>query len=132
MPHLAIEYSANLDERLSLKSFVQTLRDTMVDTGLFEVGAIRVRAIRCDAYAIADVLPQNAFIDMSVRLGAGRSDADKRRLGQEIFKTSTEYLSELLETGHFALSLEIREIDPRLSWKKNSIHPRLRVISSRP
>jgi 5-carboxymethyl-2-hydroxymuconate isomerase len=33
----------------------------------------------------------------------------------------------LFETPHFALSLEVREIDPALSWKKNSIHLRLRT-----
>ena len=38
----------------------------------------------------------------------------------------SEYLAPLFETPHFALSLEIREIDPALSWKKNAIHPRLR------
>jgi 5-carboxymethyl-2-hydroxymuconate isomerase len=32
----------------------------------------------------------------------------------------------LFGTPHFALSLEIREIEAALSWKKNSIHARLR------
>jgi 5-carboxymethyl-2-hydroxymuconate isomerase len=35
-------------------------------------------------------------------------------------------LAALFATPHFALSLEIREIDPELSWKRNAIHPRLR------
>ncbi|TGU68353.1 5-carboxymethyl-2-hydroxymuconate isomerase, partial [Mesorhizobium sp. M1C.F.Ca.ET.144.01.1.1] len=37
-----------------------------------------------------------------------------------------DHLSSLFATPHFALSLEIREIDAELSWKKNAIHPRLR------
>ncbi|MBI4046145.1 MAG: 5-carboxymethyl-2-hydroxymuconate isomerase, partial [Devosia nanyangense] len=42
------------------------------------------------------------------------------------FKAVGDYLAPLFDTPHFALSLEIREIHPDLSWKKNAIHPRLR------
>ena len=35
-------------------------------------------------------------------------------------------LPELLAEPYFALSFEICEIDPDTTWKKNSIHPRLR------
>ncbi|KGB23054.1 hypothetical protein AtDm6_1923 [Acetobacter tropicalis] len=35
-------------------------------------------------------------------------------------------MSGLLETQNFALSLEIREIESTLSWKKNAMHDRLR------
>ena len=45
---------------------------------------------------------------------------------EAVFAAVSEYLAGLFETPHFALSLEIREIDPALSWKKNAIHPRLR------
>ncbi|EEX85072.1 5-carboxymethyl-2-hydroxymuconate isomerase [Brucella ceti B1/94] len=77
-------------------------------------------------YAVADLLPQNGFIDMSFRIGVGRSDEEKRKTGEAIFATVTEFLAPLFATPHFALTLEIREIDPQLSWKKNAIHPRLR------
>ena len=52
---------------------------TVLDTGLFETGAVRVRAFRAEAYAIADNLPENAFLDMSFRIGTGRSAEDKKR-----------------------------------------------------
>ena len=93
--------------------------------GPYPLGGLRVRAFRSDAYAIADMLPENAFIDMSFRIGAGRSDEDKKRTGEVIFKAVADHLSELFASPHFMLSLEIREIDPDLSWKKNSIHARL-------
>ncbi len=82
-----------------------------------------VRGFRTDAYAVADLLAENAFIDMSLRIGKGRSDADKKRVGETIFATVSAFLSERFETPHFMLSLEIREIDAELSWKKNAIHP---------
>ena len=126
MPHFSIEYSANLDDRVDMPALCELVHATMLSTGLFELGAVRVRAFRAESYAIADALPENAFIDMSLRIGAGRSADDKKRAGEAIFAAAAEFLSPLYATPHFALSLEIREIDPELSWKKNAIHPRLR------
>ena len=126
MPHFTAEYSSNLDPVVDMAAFCECIRVAMLDTGLFELGAIRVRALRAEAYAIADALPQNGFVDMSLRIGTGRSAEDKRRAGELIFAAASEFLAAQLATAHFALSLEIREIDPALSWKRNSIHPRLR------
>ncbi len=126
MPHLTIEYSANLDGRADLDALCIALLETVLETGLFEVGAVRVRALRADHYAIADRLPENAFVDLSFRIGKGRSADEKKRAGEAIFATASSLLAPLFETPHFALSLEIREIDAELSWKKNAIHPRLR------
>ena len=62
-------------------------------------------------------------------MGQGRSAEDRKRAGDMIFEAVSERLSPLLAKPHFALSLEIREIDGPLSWKKNAIHPRLRAAS---
>lgn len=126
MPHMAIEYSANLDETVDIQGLCTLVADTILETGLFEIGAIRVRAFRTEAYAIADRLPQNSFIDMNFRIGKGRSAEEKKRTGEAIIAAVSQRLAPQFATPHFALSLEIREIDAELSWKKNAIHPRLR------
>lgn len=126
MPHFNIEYSSNLDGKVDFRALCDRVLEVILETGLFEVGAVRVRAFRAEAYAIADRLPENAFIDMSFRIGAGRSAEDKKLTGERIFAAVTGQLAGLFTTPHFALTLEIREIDPELSWKKNAIHPRLR------
>jgi len=126
MPHFTLEYSSNLDESVDFAGLCKAVHTTIMASGLFELGAVRVRAIRCEAYAVADLLPQNGFIDMSFRVGKGRSEDEKRRTGEAIFATVTAFLAPLFATPHFALTLEIREIDAELSWKKNAIHPRLR------
>ena len=126
MPHFTMEYSSNLDGTVDFDGLCKAVHTTILESGLFELGAIRVRAIRSEAYAVADLLPENGFIDMSFRVGKGRSEDEKRRTGEAIFATVTTFLAPLFATPHFALTLEIREIDAELSWKKNAIHPRLR------
>lgn len=83
-----------------------------------------LRAYRGEHYAIAGGLPENAFIDAPFRVGAGRGEADRKRARAAIFAAATKELSTLVESPRFALSLEIREVDPVLSWK--AIHPPLR------
>jgi len=126
MPHLTVEYSANVEERADIGGLCDRLLRAVLKTGLFEVGAVRVRAIRCERYAIADAAPDNAFVDLSLRIGQGRSLADKKLVGETIFAAAGEALAPLFESPHFALSLEIREIDRELSWRRNAMHARLR------
>lgn len=126
MPHLTVEYSGNLEGRAEIGALCDRLHAAILATGLFELGAIRVRALRADHFAIADRLPENAFVDLNFRIGQGRSAEEKKRTGEALFAAAGEVLAPLFSTPHFALSLEIREIDPELSWKRNAIHPRLR------
>ena len=126
MPHFSIEYSANLDPLVDMKALCRDVLKVALASGVFEIGAVRVRAFRCDAYAVADDKPENGFIDLTLRLAKGRDAATKKRLGDQVFAAMTAFLAPRFETRNFALSFEIREIDPDLSWKKNAIHERLR------
>ncbi len=126
MPHLTVEYSANLARRTDLDALCRALHTAMMASGLFELGAVRVRALRADHYAVADLLPENGFAALTLRIGKGRSPDDRKRAGDLIFQAATDSLAALFTTPHFALTLEIIEIDPDFSWKKNAIHPRLR------
>ena len=126
MPHVTMEYSANLDAKLDMAALCAAVADAALATGIFEIGAVRVRAVRCDAYAIADRLPENAFLDAVLKMGQGRSAEDRKRLGEALFETLQARTAHLLAEPHFALTLQLREIDDAFSWKRNAIHPRTR------
>jgi 5-carboxymethyl-2-hydroxymuconate isomerase len=126
MPHFSFEYSASLEGATDLDALCRLIKAAMMESGLFELGAIRVRGVRCDHYAIADELAQNTFLDASLRIGQGRSAADKKRLGEALFAVLCKHFEPQFKSPYFALTLEIREVDAGLSWKKNAIHPRLR------
>ncbi|MDE2446945.1 MAG: 5-carboxymethyl-2-hydroxymuconate isomerase, partial [Alphaproteobacteria bacterium] len=104
MPHLRIEYSANLEPQIDMGEFCQVLHQVVMTTGLFERGALRLRAFKSEHYAVADLLPQNAFIDMEFRVGQGRSDDALKSAGNAIFDAATAYLQALFAAPHFALS----------------------------
>lgn len=130
MPHLSIEYSANLADKIDMNALCHALHDVMINAGPFEKGGVRVRAFRADHYAIADLHAENAFVDINLRIGQGRSQEDKEQVGEALIVRAEAELASLFETEHFALSLEIREIDAELSWKCNTIHKRIRATGS--
>ncbi len=127
MPHLTIEYSANLDAQSDMTALCQSLHAAMMASGLFELGAVRVRARPCPHFAVADLLGENAFADLILRIGAGRSDDDKTSIGQALMRTLEAHFAPQLARPHIALSLEVQEISAPYSWKTNAIHPRLRT-----
>src|SRR5512134_1751124 len=92
MPHFTIEYSANLDDRLDMAAVVEQVRKAAVETGIFPVGGIRVRAVKCEHYAIGDGNPQYGFLSMLLRLGEGRDLSARKNAGEHIFKTLSAYL----------------------------------------
>ena len=57
MPHFSIEYSSNLEKKIDIKEFCNTLRLAGIETGVFPTKGIRVRAIGCNHYSIADDNP---------------------------------------------------------------------------
>jgi 5-carboxymethyl-2-hydroxymuconate isomerase len=125
MPHLTFEYSANLEGRIDLPALCEVARVAALSSGVFREGALKVRALRADAYAVGDNLPENAFVDLTLRMEAGRSRELRMKLGEKIFAAVSHFCAPLFETPHFALTFEVREIEPALSWKKNVMHQRL-------
>jgi 5-carboxymethyl-2-hydroxymuconate isomerase len=127
MPHLTVEYSGNLERLTDMGALCHALHTSLLASGLFELGAIRVRARSCSHYAVADLLPENAFADLILRIGTGRSEDEKKTVGQALMRASEAHFAPQLATPHFALSLELQEISAPFSWKTNAIHPRLRI-----
>ena len=127
MPHFTIEYSANLDGRVDMGAVVELVRNAAVQTGIFPLGGIRVRAIRCEHYAIADGRKNFGFLDMVLRLGEGRDLATRQKAGEHIFKVLSAYLDPVFANSKFALSFDMQINDKETSWKRNNIHEALKV-----
>jgi 5-carboxymethyl-2-hydroxymuconate isomerase len=127
MPHFTIEYSANLDGRVDMGAVVELVRKEAVATGIFPLGGIRVRAIKCEHYAIADGRKNFGFLDMVLRLGEGRDLPTRQKAGEHIFKVLSAYLDPVFANSKFALSFDMQINDKETSWKRNNIHEALKV-----
>jgi len=122
MPHLTIEYSANLDEAIDIRQLVKTMHAAALKTGIFPIGGIRVRVERRGVYLIADGHPDNAFIHLTARIGQGRDQPTKRKAGEAIFATLCDELAPVFAKRGIGISFDVVEIADDSSFKKNNLH----------
>jgi|SRR5579883_14630 len=127
MPHFTIEYSANLDAQVDMAKVVEVIRQAAIETGIFPLGGIRVRAIRCEHYAVGDGNPEFGFLDLVLRLGEGRDLSTRKEAGEHIFRALSTYFDPVFDRCRFALSFDMQINDRETSWKRNNIHEALRA-----
>lgn len=121
MPHVHVDYSPNLAQRLDIPALLAVIRNAMAVTGVFPVAGIRIRATAADHVLIADGDPGHAFLDISIRLRAGRPAEARQAAVAQVFDAVEAFCAPVLATSSVLLSLELREIDPGLSRNSSSI-----------
>lgn len=127
MPHLIIEHSSNVADRVDITALVDALHDAALATGIAPVDALRTRAVARDHYAIADRHPDNAFVAVTARFGAGRVDDDKRRFVEALMTALDDTVGDA--RGTMMLSVEYQEIDPEFRVNRNHLRS---TIAERP
>ena len=127
MPHLMIDYSANVEPDVDMGALCDILRDVAASIDAFPLAGVKVRAVRVDHYAIADGNPEHGFIDISVRIREGRDMQTKQNAAQKLFDAANEFVADVMQRRSLALSLELRDIDAALSPKSGSIRKYLEL-----
>lgn len=121
MPHFLVEYSANIEAELDVPQLFERLCSTAVETGVFEEAGIRCRALPRAQYWVADGHPDNGFLHVQLRIGAGRSVETRKAAGQAIFAALDDHLTAMFAGRPLMLSFEIAEIHPDLNFKKSNV-----------
>ncbi|HTR09331.1 MAG TPA: 5-carboxymethyl-2-hydroxymuconate Delta-isomerase [Paraburkholderia sp.] len=130
MPHLTLEYSANLAGAESIGQLCEALAHVLDaqrdETGarVYPRGGIRTRALRCEHYFIADGNPGNAFMHGCLKIGAGRSPSVRKATGEALFEAMKQHFAQAFAAHGLALSLEIVEFSEEGAWKHNNLHAR--------
>lgn len=125
MPHIVVEYSANLETQVDPRALVQALHRAALETGVFPIGGLRTRAERCEVYFLADGNPDNAFVAVVARIGHGRDAETRERVAAALMAVLERETREAFRTRGLGLTIEIQEIDPIGSLKLNNLHARL-------
>ena len=132
MPHLIVEYSANIEDQIALDALLDTLHACALRTGVFPLGGLRVRAHRAAAYRIADKAPENGFVHVTALIGHGRPLDVQQRAAEELFAVLTAHLDELFAKSPLAISLNVQEFHPVLNFKKNNLHEYVKRRGGKP
>lgn len=125
MAHATVEWTDNLAGTFDLHGLLSLIACEMRERsdGVFPVGGIRVRGLCLTDYVIADGAgPDDAFININVKMGAGRPAAFRKAFFDQMFAAVVDYLGYLFDQRPLALSLYVEEAE---GWKHNTIHKRL-------
>jgi len=129
MPHAIVEWTANLDHEFDIADLLNLIaRKLRASDGILPLGGIRVRAIRLTDYVIADGAEDDAFVNISLKIGAGRPPEFKRLFFGELFEEVTKFFHSIQERRFLALSMYVEEFDEQASYKKNNLHARFRKV----
>ncbi len=121
MPHLIVEYSANLEADIDIKGLVRTLHESAVSIDALPTGGIRTRAARRDTFMVADGDPSNGFVNVILRIAEGRSVEVQKETGQLLFGVLADYVQEVYDRRPLALSFEVQEINPETRWNQGNV-----------
>lgn len=127
MPHLVVEYTANLKSEGDIPSLLRKANGVLIDQGgVFPTGGIRSRAIEITDWCIADGEDDYAFVHVTLKIGAGREDTVKRRVTDALFEMIKAHFADLYAKRYLALSMELVEFSEGGTYKHNNLHAKFR------
>lgn len=124
MPHVIIEYTDNLAEETDIGVLLKNVNTTLLThEDVIPIGGLRTRAIVLHDYCVADGTEDDAFVHVTIKLGAGRSEETIKKVCDDLFETIKKHFAPIFEQRYLALSMEIFEFT-RATYKQNNIHVR--------
>ena len=121
MPHIWVEYSANLESRIDVSGLLKTTQDALIGDGaIFPFAGARTRGVPVGNYLIVDGHPDNAFVHVMLRIAKGRSDEDKKAAARRVFDAVKAYLAAISAASPLGISVQMEEADETLNFKTSN------------
>jgi len=125
MPHVIIEYTANVEADARIPELMRVLNDVLIGyADVFPIGGIRTRALRLDQYRMADGAEDDAFIHVTFRIKAGRRKAVTGPICAAMFAAMRAHLADVFARRYLGLTLELVEFGAHGFHVENNVHAR--------
>jgi len=129
MPHVTIQYTANLDSEARIHALCATLAEVICaqrdDAGqrLYPIGGTRVLAYPAQAYAVADGAPDRAFCYVNARIAPGRSRERVQATGEALGAAVKAHFAAIFASRPVGITVQIDEGAPVFDLKHSNMHP---------
>ena len=129
MPHVVIQYTANLDPEAKVGELCRTLAEIIVaqrDDGgarVFPIGGTRVLAYPTPHFAVADGAADRAFVYLNVRIAAGRPRPLVVATGEALIAAVRSHFAAIFASRAVGITLQIDEGQPVFDAKHSNLHP---------
>ena len=116
MPHLTLEYTANLSAPNDLEALFRRLHGILHQQGGIRLENCKSRARKVDQFCIADGDKHGAFVHLEIRFMAGRSAGVKQSIGEAALATLLESF-QADDPDSLQITVEIRDIEQQSYFK---------------
>lgn len=138
MPHVTLQYTANLEPEVDMPGLCRALATTLVglkdEAGgpLYPTGGTRVLAYPAAHCAVSDggaaglaagLGGDYAFVYMNVRMARGRSAVVHQRVGEALNAVVKERFAEQLARRPIGITVQVDEGTEVFDAKNSSLHP---------
>ena len=117
MPHLTLEYTANIEQPVWFEKLFTDLHQILAEEGGIRPDNLKSRARRLDTYYIANGAADQALVHLDLRLMAGRSPNWKQQIGRQLLHCLKDYYGPALASLNLQITVEIQDIDPDAYFK---------------
>ena len=117
MPHLVLEYSANVPDEPDFDLVLRRLHEAMTTAGPFDLANVKSRAVRHERFRVADGAPDRAFVHLTVSVLAGREARVLRETGDALLAVLRESFPRARAERRCDFTVELREMQPELYFK---------------
>lgn len=122
MPHITLEYTSNINQKIETKHIFEQTHKILNEIAGISIDNCKSRAIVRSEFYIGDDNSNKAFVHMDIAFLEGRQDKLKSKIGNEILNTLEEYFQESFKTNDLQVSLEIRDIIKKYYFKKPALN----------
>ncbi len=129
MPHITIEYSANVAAHHDIDALVEVVHNAALAHGLPALPGLRTRAVARDHYRIADGDPSFAFVVIHCRIAPGRPQEVKTSFLSDVLAAAEQQLDDEDDKLTIAWAIEITEMNADLRINHNRVRT---AIEQRP
>ena len=106
MPHLVMEYSNSVDERVNTQRLLEDLHHAAIQSGLFDAPSLKSRSLRYHDWLVGEEADSVDFIHVTFELLDGRSAEQKRELSRQLMSVLQQQANHIR-----SLTINIRDMD---------------------
>ena len=117
MPHLVLEYSANVPDEPDFDRALRRLHEAMTTVGPFDLANVKSRVVRHERFRVEDGSPDRAFVHLTVSVLAGREARVLRETGDALLAVLRESFPRARAERRCDFTVELREMRPELYLK---------------
>jgi 5-carboxymethyl-2-hydroxymuconate isomerase len=120
MPHITLEYSANVDQDIAFPQLFAEIHQTLSRVAGIAVANCKSRAVRRDVHFVAQGTGEEAFVHVEIRLLAGREPALRQEIGQRTLEILQNHFARSLARWQLQITVELVEMDAANYFKATS------------